>query len=442
MTTLSLSQPMSAPDAQPAGLPAGLPGIPVRLGAGRVLPAGPRPRTLLAPGTLLLAGVRPGNPVDLDGHLQAWGRQPARSLANLIAAAEMVDLRGAGGAGFPTARKLAAMTEQRVSHVVVNGMEGESASGKDGILLEYVPHLVLDGALAVARAVNAPKVVIRISVDRPDLAHLLRPVVAARQHEGAHVSLSIGPSHFVAGEASAVIRAIAGGPALPAELGRPPRLPGRFGRTSARRPLVFLSNVETFARLAVASRGWASGSALVSISGAVAQPGVVELDPEQTLGAAVVRAGGPVGQPRSIICGGWHGAWTGWDSATAETPLTRDAVAAAGGRWGAGAFVLVPDVGDPLAVLSAVAGELADGTAGQCGPCWRGLPEIAQLLADRSSGQEREDAGFDQRAGQLLEQVRGRGICAHPTAAAAAIQSGLEHLAGTDQTSNRTGVRA
>ena len=147
-----------------------------------------------------------------------------------VAAHEVV---GAGGAAFPTDRKLASLAGSRVSHVIVNGAEGETASGKDGVLLGHVPHLVLDGAVTAARALGAPRIIVRISADRPDLAISLAHALAERR-DAVPIELSIGPATFVAGEATAVIRAITGGPALPADLGRPPVDPHAVWRAGAR----------------------------------------------------------------------------------------------------------------------------------------------------------------------------------------------------------------
>jgi NADH:ubiquinone oxidoreductase subunit F (NADH-binding) len=395
---------------------AGLPGIPAASRA-----AGPSPRQLLGPGVLLLADVQPGQRVELAQHVRRWGPCPGASLAALVDAAARERIVGAGGAAFPTDRKLASLAGRRVSDVVVNGAEGETASGKDGVLLTHVPHLVLDGAVAAARALAADRVVVRISADRPDLARSLPRQVALRA-DPIPVVVSVGPASFAAGEATAVIRAIAGGPARPADLGRPPAVPGRPGR---RRAHVLLSNVETFARLAVAARGLAAASALASASGAVHRPGVAELAEDATLADLAAAAGGLVGRPRVLITGGWHGRWMRWDGATGAVPLTREGIAGAGGRWGAGAFVWVPDAIDPAAALAAVAAELAEGTAGQCGPCWRGLPEVADRLARWAEG-----ATGRGRVEVLLAEVDGRGICAHPSAAVAALRSGMDLVGG------------
>lgn len=389
----------------------GLPGITL---PGR--PAGTRPRALLAPGTCLLAGVTPGHGHGRDRHRQVWGELPVSSVDDLIQAAVRESIVGAGGAGFPLGRKLEALTGRSVSHVVVNGSEGESASGKDGVLLQHVPHLVLDGAVAAARALGAPQVVLRISEDRPDLLATLPGVLAQRADHGVRLELSVGPAAFVAGEATAVVRALAGGPAAPADLGRPPLLPGRRARS---RSAVLLSNVETFARLAVAARGRRADSALASASGAVGSPGVVELPVTATLADLAASAGGVVGNPSALITGGWHGRWVTWP-AVADVPLTRAALAEVGGRWGAGAFVWIPEDLALDEALAGVAEELAAGTAGQCGPCWRGLPEVARTAVAVAQG-----AASVQALSDLLTEVDGRGICAHPGAAAQAIASAV-----------------
>lgn len=387
---------------------------------GLVLPGRPAdgpPRTLLQPGTLLLHGVSPGTPVDLTAHLRRWGANPRLGLTDLVTAADEAGLLGGGGAAFPASRKLASMRGRRVSHVVVNGSEGESSSGKDSALLAHVPHLVLDGAEAVASALGAPEVVVRITESRRDLLAGLTRAIAERR--GALISVSVGPDAFVAGEATAVIQAVAGGPARPKDYGVPPTLP----RRGVRRPsAVYLSNVETFARLALAARGIRSGSALISVSGAVERPGVLEIDQQQTLGQAAETAGGLRGQPSVLIAGGWHGAWVEWTSSTAATRLTRDAVTDIGGRWGAGSFVWVPDDVNPHDVLTAVAELLARSSAGQCGPCALGLPQLARLLREPSTS-DRRLAALD-----VLDLVDGRGICSHPSASAAAVRSALAFI--------------
>ena len=111
-----------------------------------------------AVGKLRLLSAPPDS--SLAAHLVHWG--PLEHPDDLIAEVGRAGLRGRGGAGFPTARKLNAVRHEangrRRAVVVANGAEGEPASAKDGVLLTVNPHLVLDGMVAAARAVGASRV--------------------------------------------------------------------------------------------------------------------------------------------------------------------------------------------------------------------------------------------------------------------------------------------
>ncbi len=124
--------------------------------------------TLLT-GTLLTGTgprlLHPGpDPVGLAGHTARYGPVPSglgrREREALIAEVDRAGLTGRGGAGFPTARKLAAVAAGRTPVVVVNGTEGEPASVKDRVLMARSPHLVLDGAVLAAEVTGARTAVI------------------------------------------------------------------------------------------------------------------------------------------------------------------------------------------------------------------------------------------------------------------------------------------
>ncbi|MEA2485699.1 MAG: hypothetical protein QOD46_810, partial [Actinomycetota bacterium] len=99
----------------------------------------------------------------LDDHIACFGPLPASAghsrkrgrSGDLIEAVEASGLRGRGGGAFPTGRKLRAVARSRRRKVVlVNGIESEPVSCKDATLLTEAPHLVLDGAAAVADALG------------------------------------------------------------------------------------------------------------------------------------------------------------------------------------------------------------------------------------------------------------------------------------------------
>ncbi|MCB0919643.1 MAG: hypothetical protein KDC39_13865 [Actinobacteria bacterium] len=369
--------------------------------------AGPRPVAWDGHGHRLLSGARLGGAVPPQAHLTQWGPLPGYSLEQLALRAQHYALLGAGGAAFPVHRKLRAMMNRRVGTVVINGAEGETCSGKDQVLLRHVPQLVLDGAELVVRATGCRRIVLRLSPGPGDTGRQMEHAIAARnatrsRGERLNISLSVGPDSFVAGEASAVVNGLFTGNAVPTGLGVPPRQPRR-------RAYVYLSNVETYARLAVAARGIDPGSALISLSGAT-QPRVTERAP--TLRFAELL---PFAQPHDIvITGGWHGAWLR-AARLLDTQLTPAAVAAHGGRWGAGAFVLVPSE-QAVAALIAVSQFLAQESAGRCGPCRLGLPQLAGLAA----------RGDLEGARALAAEIGDRGACGHPSATSSAVVSALE----------------
>ena len=383
--------------------PALLPGIPV---AG--LHAAPPPHQLLERGTLLLSNATPGTTVGLEDHQRFWGPLPAAQLADLIAAAERTALAGAGGAGFPTARKLQSMVGTRTGPVIVNGYEGESASGKDTVLLTHVPHLVLDAAVMTARALDTRSVVVRIPAARSAVIDVVRAAIDERDDRGIRVSVSPGEDTFIAGEASAVISSLQGGAAAPATLGKPPTM-----RSGLRSRPVLLSNVETFARLAVAVRGHWDSSSLLTVSGAVTESGVLEVAASTALGHILQRAGSDL-DLAALITGGWHGTWLPVTPTTLSTPANRDALGGIGGHWGAGALIAIPKDPCPVEVLHAITGYLVGEGARQCAPCILGLDAARQDLLIGAP---------------VTDRVQGRGLCAHPTASIAAMRSGQALLA-------------
>ena len=161
------------------------------------------------------------------------------------------------------------MVSTRTGPVIVNGSEGESASGKDTVLLTHVPHLVLDAAVMTARALDTRSVVVRIPAARSAVIDVVRAAIDERDDRGIRVSVSPGEDTFIAGEASAVISSLQGGAAGARHARQTPTM-----RSGLRSRPVLLSNVETFARLAVAVRGHWDSSSLLTVSGAVTESGV------------------------------------------------------------------------------------------------------------------------------------------------------------------------
>lgn len=367
----------------------------------------------------LFSGLDRAPVIGFGAHQALHGRLPLPDLARLVTLTADARLVGRGGAGFPVARKLQAAAG--AASVVVNGHESEPASLKDRVLMRRVPHLVLDGALVVASALGAREVV--VAVADPLSRHALTAAVADR-HDAAAVRIESTPAAFVGGEARAVVRSLDGGPALPPGRRFLPSVRGLRGRPS------LLSNVETFAQIAVLVRLGAAafghtgetaepGTALVTVSGAVARPGVLEI-PSGLPADVLLRVVGAA-PARALVVGGYHGGWTVADPAPR---LSRSGLAAAGATFGAGVVAVVDDATCPLGELARVTGWLAAQSARQCGPCLNGLPALAHAVEGLwRGGSSPADVAL------LADLVDGRGACAHPDGAARFVRSGLRVLA-------------
>ena len=386
----------------------------------------------------LLAGLRPERAIRLGEHLSLHGelvtpsRRESGRLLELVAAS---GLRGRGGSGFPTAAKMKAVIAQKRRPVVlVNATEGEPVSGKDKVLLRHAPHLVLDGAVVAARIVGARDVIVGISeTAAPELASVGDAL--AERHRvaddaGVRIRVSLVPDGFVTGEESALVRAVAGEKPVPST--KPP-LPFERGVRGAP---TLVQNAETLAHLGLIARHgprWfrmvgtpaEPGSMLVTVSGAVGSPGVLEVPVGTPLVEIVAQAGGVTEQPQAMLIGGYFGTWVAASDARRLT-MSAEALRAVGAAPGAGAVVVFPSSACGIRETSRVAGYLARESAGQCGPCMHGLAAVAGALDRLAEG---GPAAGNDRLARWLTEIPGRGACKHPDGATHFVGSALRVFA-------------
>jgi NADH:ubiquinone oxidoreductase subunit F (NADH-binding) len=377
----------------------------------------------------LLAGLDPsGSPMTLAEHERIHGPLPHPSPAELIEAVERSGLRGRGGADFPTARKLRSVARGRRSAVlVVNGSETEPASGKDRLLLSRLPHLVLDGAVLAARAIGAAEVYVKVGEHASASIQALESAIAVRSAGKLRIQVVLGPQGYVAGEERAVIHYLNGGAPKPTFV---PPLP--FERGFRGRPTL-VQNPETLAQIALVARygdRWYRelgtdadpGSALVTISGAVAAPGVYELAFGTPMIDLLAAAGGSTEALRALLVGGYFGTWV--DSSRAfRLRLAREDLRSVGCSLGSGVLIALGQSSCGLHESARVIGYLADQSAGQCGPCTFGLRAIADAVGAIADGAADDREG--ERVLRWTSEVRGRGACHHPDGAVRFVESAM-----------------
>ena len=382
---------------------------------------------------LFREGTPGGGPIPLRRHRQGYPAppRPGRSREDLIRPVELAGLRGRGGAEFPTGTKLRAVARgRRRPVVVVNGTESEPVSYKDALLLVRHPHLVLDGALLAAAAVGAPEVVVSV---KEDLVPAVQAAIAERRDETeVSLGLVVSPDRFVAGEESALVHLLNGGPAVPTFKRRRPTQAGVEGRPT------LVDNAETMAHLAQILRfgptwfrrlgtGEQPGTLLLTLAGGVSSPGVYEAAFGEPLSDVLTRAGATPA-PAAVLVGGYFGSFV-HPSAVPATRLTRASLREAGASIGCGALVVLPEGACGLAETARVLEWMAGQSAGQCGPCVNGLPAIARAAAELCRSGDPGMLGLIER---WAGQVEGRGACRLPDGSTRFVRSALrvfaEHL--------------
>lgn len=316
------------------------------------------------------------------------------SIDAVVGAVDAADLRGRGGAWFPVATKIEAVAASGGRRILVaNGEEGEPASVKDRYLMRARPHLVLEGVLLAARAARADRTIVYAS-DPPSIASLRAAVV----ERGIDVEVFAAAPGFVAGEETAVVRAIDGGPAKPTA--KPPR---PYSRGVEGHPTLVL-NVESLARIALLTRG-RRADLLVTLSGAGIRPVLTEVTPGTPLASLADRFG--VGPVRGFLAGGFSGGLL--PRSAASVPLHDGALRRFGSMLGCAAFVALGADDCPVAAAADVLAFFDRSNAGQCGSCVKGTAAMAAVVAELGRGvadPERID-----RLARWARQLPGRGAC-------------------------------
>jgi NADH:ubiquinone oxidoreductase subunit F (NADH-binding) len=384
-------------------------------------------RRLLA-GRDLMAG-----PESLAEHTRRLGPLPSAG-DELMDALDRSGLAGRGGASFPVGAKWrsVAAKSRGSAVVIVNGAEGEPQSRKDRLLMTTRPHLVLDGAFLAARIVHAKQVVVYVGEELEAARAAMARALGDRPEAKRRLArIVIAPHRYVAGTSSAAVHLVNAATATPTTTPPHPHERGVAGAPT------LVQNVESLAHVALIARygdAWyrsvgrrgGSGTLLITVAGAVAGPGVLEIEAGTTVAEAVALAGGASEPTEAVLIGGYFGAWVNAAEAL-ELPLDAVQLRARGLSLGCGVVGILPQSSCGVCATARVMRFLASESSAQCGPCFFGLRALADAcdrLAER--GTNPDDI---RRLHRWATEVRGRGACHHPDGAVLFLQSALNTFA-------------
>jgi formate dehydrogenase iron-sulfur subunit len=366
----------------------------------------------------------------------ALGRPPVV----IVDEVERSGLRGRGGAGFPTGRKLRAVASESAAdkYVVMNADEGDPGAYIDRILLEDDPHAVLEGLALAAYAVGATRGYIYLRREYPDALPILEAAIGEARSAGIFgarmmgsgprfdVDVVAGLGSYVCGEETALLNSIEGH--RPFVRSRPP-YPSASGLH--RRPTL-VQNVETLANLpwivrhggdtyAAVGFSCSRGTKVLSLNSLFRRPGLYEVEFGTSIRRIVEEVGGGLatGTMKGVIIGGPLAGVL--PPQHLDVPLAFEELAALGASVGHGGVVAFDE---HTSIRELVHHVFSFGAYESCGRCTPG--RLGARLVEEMIAAERP-AWAAKRFEEVVSALRATSLCGHGTGLGDFAQSVLRH---------------
>ncbi len=364
----------------------------------------------------------------------------------VIATMKDSGLRGRGGAGFPTGLKWSFMPRQfpGQKYLVCNSDEGEPGTCKDRDILEFNPHIVIEGmaiaayAMGISVGYNYLHGEIFQTYDRFEEAleearaagYLGDKIMGSPFDFQLHAAHGFGA--YICGEETALLESLEG------KKGQPrfkPPFPASFGVYG--KPTT-INNTETFAAVPWIIRNGGpaylacgkpnnGGTKIFSVSGDVELPGNYEVPMGTSFAKLLELAGGVRGgrQLKAVIPGG-SSAPVLPASIMMDITMDYDAIAKAGSMLGSGAVIVLDDTRCMVKSLQRLSAFYMHESCGQCTPCREGTGWLWRIVDRLETGQGKA-ADMD-LLDSVAENIMGRTICALGDAAAMPVRGMLKHF--------------
>jgi NADH-quinone oxidoreductase subunit F len=361
------------------------------------------------------------DPYSLDDYLAHGGYSALASVLSdadpeaLIVEIEGSGLRGRGGAGFPTGKKWRSCRGNpgEKHYVVCNADEGDPGAFMDRSVLEGNPHRVIEGMIIAAYAIGADNGPVEgyvyVRHEYPFAVERLRWAIdRAREHNllgenilgsgfGFDIRVNQGAGAFVCGESTALTLSIEGHRGMPRGKHIRTVMRGLWGQPTN------INNVETYACVpwivthgaeAFASIGTATskGTKIFSLTGKVANGGLIEVPMGATLREVIFEIGGgmlPGREFKAVQLGGPSGGCL--PASLLDEPIDYESLTAAGSMMGSGGMVVVDDTTCMVDFAKFFLKFTAQESCGKCVPCRVGTTRMLEVLERISAGMGEED---------------------------------------------------
>ncbi|MBI4313312.1 MAG: NADH-quinone oxidoreductase subunit NuoF [Candidatus Omnitrophica bacterium] len=381
-----------------------------------------------------------------DAYVADGGYAAAKKVLTAMTPAQVIDeinkanLRGLGGAGFPTGKKWSFIPKDspKPKYLVVNADEGEPGTFKDRYLLERDPHALIEGMLIAAYSIGCHKAYVYIRGEYIEpYRRFVRAIEEARKKgwigeavQGKwdwEVTVHRGAGAYICGEETALLSSLEGGKGFPRLKPPFPAISGLFAsptivnnvETLCCVPPIIRNGAEWFAKIGTPKQG---GTRLFSLSGHVEKPGLYEAPVSVTLRQLIEQQGGGVRggkKLKAVVPGGISAKIL--TAAEIDVAMDFDSLTAAGTMAGSAGVIVMDESTCMVKALLTAAKFFAHESCGQCSPCREGPGRLYKIIQRVAAGQGRR-----QDLDVLLAvagNMEGKTICVFADAAAWPIQS-------------------
>jgi NADH-quinone oxidoreductase subunit F len=378
---------------------------------------------------LVLEGYEGEALTDLDSYRAVGGYAQlakARAMTPQETTQQIIDsnLRGRGGAFFPTGRKASFIpTPDKVAkpiYITVNADESEPGTFKDREIMLKVPHRLLEGCLIAAHAIQSQHVFIYI---RGEYGEEYRVLEAARAEaeaaglfEGVTITIHRGAGAYICGEETALLESLEGKRGQPRSKPPFPALQGLYASPTlinnvesiTNMPIVLEIGPEEYAKIGAPPDS--TGTRLFCLSGNVQRPGVYEAPHGITVRHLIYDIGGGITGGRelkAVMVGG--SSFPVLTPDQLDTPLDADSLGAQGLFIGSGVITVIDDRTCGVQFALRVAQFYMHESCGKCTPCRVGTRWLVQFMQSVEDGTATE-ADFDTVL-DVCDRIIGKCLC-------------------------------
>jgi len=412
---------------------------------------------------ILLRNVEKPGSHEIVAYLSSGGYRALEKAIRTFKPDEVVEmvkqseLRGRGGAGFPTGLKWSFVPKDAPGprYLCCNADEGEPGTFKDKVIIEHDPHLLIEGIVISCYALSIQTAYIYVRGEFALGAQRLMAAISEAEAKGflgekilgsgfsLQVRVHRGGGSYICGEETALLESLEGKRGQPRLKPPFPASVGLYGRptiinnveTLANIPSIVMNGPEWFASIGTK---WNTGTKLFAVSGHVNKPGVYELPLGVSLRELVFEHAGGIRKGRTL-----KAVMPGGSSTPLVTPenlnvaLDFDSLAAIGSMLGSGAVIVMDDTTCMVQVALRLTRFYRHESCGKCTPCREGLGWMIRILEGIESGR-----GNPSDIGLLVDissQISGKTLCPMGDAAVIPVQSTIKKFMDEYESHLKTG---